>query len=303
MKRILLLVCTVLLLLCGCGEREENALHIGVMYSADILPLALMKEQGMDRAHDFHLDMQVFSSAKDRDAALQAGELDGVFTDYIGACIYQNAGLDVRICGVTDGDYLLLASPGSGIDSLAAAAGHSVAISQNTLIEYALEYILGEEGYSPDYLKKELVPRIPDRLQMLREGKVDLVLLPEPFSTLALQEGAVALGSANTAHLYPAVSAFTETALEDKSEEIARFYEAYDEATGQLNALPAGEADPALLEAAGFPKEALGSVTLPHYRPSMLPPQEDLQRAIGWAAEQGLCSPDLDPQALLWYPD
>ncbi|WP_195282557.1 ABC transporter substrate-binding protein [Harryflintia acetispora] len=302
MKRIFLLFLSVLLLLCGCGGREENALRLGVMYSADILPLALMKEQGMDQAHGFTLDMQVFSSAKDRDAALQAGELDGVFTDYIGVCIYQNAGLDVRITGVTDGDYLLLAAPGSGIGSLAGAAGQRVAISQNTLIEYALEYILGEEGYPPDYLKKELVPRIPDRLQMLRENKVELVLLPEPFSTLALQEGATALGSANTSHLYPAVSAFTGTALEKKGGEITRFYEAYDEAAGQLNALPAGEIDPALLEAAGFPKEAGVPATLPHYRPSALPSREDLQRAIGWAAERGLCSGDLSPDALLGSP-
>ena len=122
MKRILVLFLSVLLLLCGCGGREAEALRLGVMYSADILPLALMKEQGMDQAHGFTLDMQVFSSAKDRDAALQAGELDGVFTDYIGVCIYQNAGLDVRITGVTDGDYLLLAAPGSGIGSLAGAA-------------------------------------------------------------------------------------------------------------------------------------------------------------------------------------
>lgn len=45
-----------------------------------------------------------------------------MFTDFIGACIYQNAGLDVKITGMTDGDYLLLAGPDSGVTTLADAA-------------------------------------------------------------------------------------------------------------------------------------------------------------------------------------
>lgn len=226
--------------LAACGRQPEpDTLRIGVMYSSDIIPLAVMKDQKLDEKQGVVLDMQVFSSAKDRDAALQAGELDGVFTDFIGVCIYQNAGLDVKITGMTDGDYLLLAGPDSGVTTLADAAGKSIAISENTLIEYALDYILTQEGYGADYLKKAVVPRIPDRLEMLRSGEVDLCLLPRAVRDPSPSPTAPSeLGSANTAGLYPAVSAFTQSAIDGKAGAIRKYYAAYDEAVDYVNNTP-----------------------------------------------------------------
>ncbi|GKH47484.1 MULTISPECIES: ABC transporter substrate-binding protein [Anaerotruncus] len=286
--------------LAACGKQPEpDTLRIGVMYSSDIIPLAVMKDQKLDEKQGVVLDMQVFSSAKDRDAALQAGELDGVFTDFIGACIYQNAGLDVKITGMTDGDYLLLAGPDSGVTTLADAAGKSIAISENTLIEYALDYILTQEGYGADYLKKEVVPRIPDRLEMLRSGEVDLCLLPEPFATLALTDGAVELGSANTAGLYPAVSAFTQSAIDGKAGAIRKYYAAYDEAVDYVNNTPLSEYEPVVIAGAGFPEELAGRIELPVFRKNALPDAAVLSDAVAWASGKGLCPASLTPADLL----
>lgn len=284
---------------CSAEKPQPDTLRIGVMYSSDIIPLAVMKDRKLDEKQGVVLDMQVFSSAKDRDAALQAGELDGVFTDFIGACIYRNAGLDVKITGMTDGDYLLLAGPDSGVTALADAAGKSIAISENTLIEYALDYILAQDGYGGDYLKKEVVPRIPDRLEMLRSGEVDLCLLPEPFATLALTSGAVELGSANTAGLYPAVSAFTQSAIDGKAGAIKKFYAAYDEAVGYVNSTPLPEFEPVVIAGAGFPEELAGRIELPVFRKNALPGESVLSDAIAWASAKGLCSDSLAPADLL----
>ena len=284
---------------CAAKPAEPQALRIGVMYSSDIIPLAVIEDQKLDERHGFDLQMEVFSSAKDRDAALQAGELDGVFTDFVGVCIYQNAGLDVRVTGMTDGDYLLLAGKDTGIRSLADAAGGSIAISENTLIEYALDFLLEEDGYGADYLKKELVPRIPDRLELLRTGGVQLCLLPEPFATIAKRDGAALLGSANASGLYPAVSAFTGGALEKKADAIARFYAAYDEAVDYVNNTPVSEFEDVVIEGAGFPEELRGGIELPTFRKNALPDPADLQRAIDWAAAKGLCDGSLTPADLL----
>ncbi len=124
--------CAAAVILGGCSGKAktpvDTTVHLGVMYSSDIVPLTIITEQGLDKKYGFQLDMQVFSSAKDRDAALQAGKLDGVFTDFIGLCMYQNAGLDVKATGCTDGDYVLLAGKDTGITSLENTAGKSIAI-------------------------------------------------------------------------------------------------------------------------------------------------------------------------------
>ncbi len=298
-----LLLCGTAVLLSGCSGKAANSaegsIHLGVMYSSDIVPLTIITEQGLDKKHGIQLDMQVFSSAKDRDAALQAGELDGVFTDFVGLCMYQNAGLDVKATGCTDGDYVLLAGKDTGITSLSGAAGKSIAISENTLIEYSLDYMLNKAGFEDAYLDKTVVPRIPDRLEMLRSGKVDLVLLPEPFSTIAIKEGAVVLGSANTEGLYPAVSAFTQKAINEKSDAIEKLYLAYDEAADYLNSTPLKEYESLVIKGAGYPEELTGSIKLPVFRKNELPKMADLQAAIEWASKKGLCSSDLQPEQLL----
>lgn len=294
-----LLLAVMCLSACGGEGAREDVLRVGVMYSSDIIPLAVMKDQALDRKHGVELDMQVFSSARDRDAALQSGGLDGVFTDFVGACIYQNAGMDVKITGITDGDYMLLAGPGTGIDSLALAEGQSVAISENTLIEYALDFLLEKSGVGPDYLEKVVVPRIPDRLEMLRTGGVALCLLPEPFATLAVDGGAVILGTANTENLYPAVSAFSGTAISQNKDAIRRMYLAYDEAVDYINSTLVADFEDVIIQGAGFPKELAGKIRLPTFRKNALPDGQSLEAAIGWASDRGLCDKSLTPADLL----
>lgn len=307
---------------CGTGEKAEQEgqpqenqtelaelpeVHMGVMYSADIIPLAVMKEQKLDEKHGFLLNMEVFSSAKDRDAAFQAGELDGVFTDYVGVCMYQNAGLDVKITGCTDGDYRLVA--GAGIDTGAGAGtgagadtgaeGNTVAISENTLIEYTLDYLMEKQGYREGVLQKEVVPRIPDRVELLAAGQVDMALLPEPFATLAVQDGGMVLESANENGLYPAVSGFLQTAIEDKREALLAYYEAYDEAVDYVNNTAVEELEDIIIKEAGFPESLRGSIELPVYRKNTLPKTQELSHAIAWSAKKGLCEESLTPEDLL----
>lgn len=305
-KKLLATVLAGSLLMAGCGTQNtaENAgglpvLHIGVMYSADIIPLAVIQEQKLDEKNGFVLDMQVFSSAKDRDAALQAGELDGVFTDYIGVCMYQNAGIDVKITGCTDGDYQLVVGANEGVTALSECEGKSIAISENTLIEYTLDYLLEQNGYDRTYLEKVVVPKIPERVEMLGQGQVAMGLLPEPFATVAKEDGAILLGSANESGLYPAVSGFLQSSIDDNSEMIANYYTAYDEAVDYVNQTEVSKLEDIIVEKAGFPETLRGNIVLPEYRKNTLPDTKDLEKALAWAVEKGLCSETLTPEDLL----
>lgn len=181
-KNVLIIVLlTLLLMITGCSKKsevvssaeEKPVIRIGMMSSSDVIPFVLINENKLSDKYNFELELQVFTSAKDRDAALQAGELDGVLTDYIGVCMYQNAGLDVKITGITDGDYILVAGKDSGITDISQIKGKSIAISENTLIEYTLDNILKKNGLEDTDVVKEVVPRIPDRLELLRNDKIE----------------------------------------------------------------------------------------------------------------------------------
>ncbi len=316
--KITALACITALFLTGCSAKKESAqdqaglqesttkaedevlLRIGMMSSSDVIPFVLINEKGLADKYQLELQLETFSSAKDRDAALQAGELDGVITDYIGICMYQNANLDVRITGITDGDYILMAGKNTGISDISQIKGKSIAISENTLIDYTMDQILQNNGLASDDVVKEIVPRIPDRLELLRNDKIDLGLMPEPFATIALKDGAVFLGSANAIGLYPAVSAFTVDALEEKSAAIKKFYLAYNEAVDYMNQTDLSEYEETVIKAVGYPEEMKGKIEVKAFRTSTLPPREDVEDAIAWASARGLCSADLTYDQLVY---
>lgn len=298
---ILIVLLTVLLSFTGCSkkekedtnERETPVIRMGLMSSSDVIPFVLINENKLSEKYNFKLELQTFTSAKDRDAAFQAGELDGVIADYIGVCMYQNAGFDVKITGITDGDYILMAGKNSGINEISQVKGKSIAISENTLIEYTLDSILKKNGIKESDIVKEVVPRIPDRLELLRNNKIDLGLMPEPFATLALKDGAILLGSANEYGLYPAVSAFSTKALAGKKEAIINLYKAYNEAVDYMNHTDLKQYEETVINGVGYPKEMIGKISIKPFRESKLPAKEEVEDAIRWASKKGLCKSSL----------
>lgn len=299
----LILLFTMLLTVAGCSGKnaastasastEKPIIRIGMMSSSDVIPYVLINENKLADKYNFKLDLQVFTSAKDRDAAFQAGELDGVLTDYIGVCMYQNAGFDVKITGITDGDYILMAGKNTGITNISQIKGKSIAISEKTLIEYTLDTILEKNGMKDSDVVKEVVPRIPDRLELLRNNKIDLGLMPEPFATLGLNSGAVKLGTANECGLYPAVSAFSQKALDSKNQAIRSLYKAYNEAVDYMNHTDIRQYEKTVIKAVGYPQEMVGKITVKPFRTSKLPPKEDVSAAVNWASKKGLCKATL----------
>ncbi|MBP1927155.1 NitT/TauT family transport system substrate-binding protein [Sedimentibacter acidaminivorans] len=280
--------------------QEATEITIGMMSSSDVIPYVLINEIGLAEKYNIKLNLEVFTSAKDRDAAFQAEEIDGVLTDYIGVCMYQNANFDVKITGITDGDYLLLAGKNTGITDISQIKGKSIAISENTLIDYTFDDILKNNNIDNVDVTREVVPRIPDRLELLRNDKIDLGLMPEPFATLALNDGAVLLGSANEFDLYPAVSAFSQTVLDEKGEAIHNLYKAYNEAVDYMNKTNIRDYEEIVVKAVGYPEEMIGKIEIKPFRTSELPPKSEIEEAIAWASNKGLCSSDLKYEQMIY---
>ena len=282
------------------NEEEKTVITVGAMSSTDAIPLVLVEKNKLDEKYNIDLNIEMFKSAKDRDAAFQAGELDGVLSDLIGVTLYQNANFDVKITGSTDGDFLLVAGKDTGITSVEDVRGKSIGISENTLIDYSLDAILHNHNMELADVVTEIVPRMPDRLEMLQQGKLDFALLPEPFSTLALNNGATELGSANENGIFPAITAFSQKAIDEKAEAIEKLFVAYNEAVQYMNETDISEYEDVVIEKAGYPEDMAGSIELPKFRENVLPPKEDIEAAIKWASERGLCSPDLTYEQMVY---
>lgn len=301
--KLVSILLVLFLLLTGCSGQEASkadadstekpVIRFGAMISTDVIPFVLIEKNELDKKYNIDLQIEMFNNAKDRDAAFQAGELDGVLSDLIAVTMYQNADMDVKITGMTDGDFQLLAGKDTGITDISQLKGKKVGISENTLIDYSLDVILDNNDMSSSDVKKEIVPRMPDRYEMLNSGVLDFGLMPEPFATLALKNGAVNLGSANEYGLYPAVSAISQKAIDEKKEAIQNLFKAYDDAVEYMNNTDIAEYEDIVIEKVGYPEDMAGSIELPKFRKNTLPDKEAVESAIKWASERDLCSSDL----------
>lgn len=273
----------------------KQTLTFGMMGSIDSVPFVIAKEKGMFEKEGIEVNIETFKNSKDRDAAFQAGTLDGVICDEVAISLYQNADFDVKITGITDGDFMLVAGAKSGIKSLNDIKGKSAAISEKTAIEYTLDSILEKNSLTSKDVEKSVVPAIPTRLEMLNNGNVDTALLPEPFSSMAINAGGILLGSASNLATYPSVSAFTQKSIDEKGSEIQAFYKAYNEAVDFINSTPVSEYEDIIISTVGYPAEMKGKITLPNFRKNTLPAEAELKSVIDWATETGLITKALTP--------
>lgn len=305
-KLLLTITASFLVLsLSACSPAKETSvaknktINFGAMPSIDAVPIVIANEKGYFKKEGIDVNLQTFKNSKDRDAAYQAGSIDGVICDYIAVSLYQNADFNVKITGATDGDFMLVAGAKSGIKSINDIKGKSVAISEKTAIEYSLDKILENNSLKPTDVKKSVVPAIPTRLEMLSNNKVDAALLPEPFSSLAINDGGILLGSAGKLNSFTSVTAFTQKSIDDKSNEIKAFYKAYNEAVDYINSTPISEYEDTIIKTVGYPASMKGKITLPKFRKNTLPTEAEVQSAIDWTVKNGLVKKTLAPKDLM----
>ena len=306
MKKFVISIVTLTIVfgLVACGSvskdkvKEETKeptpqLTIGVMGSVDAVPLAIAQEKGIFDSNGVKVKVEIFKAAKDRDAALEAGLLDGVICDEIAVAIYQNAGIDMRIAGITDGMFTLVAGKESGINSVADFAGKKVAISEDTVIEYTLDKLAKEAGIAGQ-IEKVAVPPMPARMEMLNNGQVDGALLPSPFSDTAILAGAKEIARVDSKGQYISVIAFSEKALKDKAVSVEQFFKAYDQSAEYINTTPVSEYEDVIMNFVGYPEAMRGNIILPVFRSNSLPPKSDVEEVFQWAKDKGIITKEIN---------
>jgi NitT/TauT family transport system substrate-binding protein len=273
-------------------------LRVGVLPDADSLPLLVARAEGIFAAEGIDAELVSFKTAVERDAALQAGAIDGAVSDLLAVAFASRAGFDIKATSLTDGRYGILVAPGSGITSLGGLAGRSVGISSNTIIQYASETMLARAGVALSDIKSLAVPKIQLRMELLLAGQLDAACLPEPLLSVAGAKGAVLLASSDDAGLGAGVLAFSRAALDNRLSDIAAFYRGYWRAASKINA-NTDSYRAFLVDAAGFPAEVRDSFRFIAYKKPRLPSDADLAAVLSWMKAKALLAKDIDPSSLV----
>ncbi|WP_294169875.1 ABC transporter substrate-binding protein [uncultured Clostridium sp.] len=289
----------------GCAKtkteevKETKKLSFGAMSSIDIVPIVIAKEKGYFEEEGLELDFQLFTAAKDRDAALQAGELDGVIADEIAISIYQNSGIDMKITGATNGAWTLVVGKDSGIENLEDLKGKKMAISENTMIDYLSDYIAEENGVNSSEIEKIAIPAMPARLEALRNKQVDAAILPAPFNDTAVADGGKGLADIDNADIMISAIGFLQDQIDNNEEAIKAFFTGYNKAVEYMKNTDIKEYEDIVIKTVGYSEDTKGNLILPELNTNYLPDAEKVQAVFDWSKNNGIIDKDLKAEDVI----
>lgn len=295
----LLLVAALALAGCGGLAPEPAALRLGMLPILDALPFYVADAEGLFAAEGVQVEFVPVASAAERDQLMQAGQIDGMINDLISTLLYNRDGVQiviVRFARTATPDfpqYRILAAAGSGLSEPSDLRGVAIGISEGTVIQYVTERLLEAEGLAPSDIVTVAVPRIADRMSLLRSGELQAATLPDPLSSLALQDGAsVVLDDSAHPEYGNSVLSFRAAVVRERPEQVRRFLAALERAIEAVNAYPDRWAD-LLTERELVPAPLVGAYELPPFPPASLPSQAQWADVLAWAQEAGLIAGDV----------
>ena len=304
LKQIIILL-SLTLIIASCNQNNNkrdinsNQLIIGVMSSMDYLPLAVAEQRGYFAENDLDVTIQKFYSPNDRDAALQSNNLDGTILDYTGGAIQASGGIPLQFISQCDGTFEMIVSKDSDINSVDDFRGKKIAISRNTVIDFCTDLILSLAGMTTSDVEMTEINKIPLRLEMLDNNKIDATMLPDPFATIAKHEGNRFIIDMNSLSTKVTGIAFHQKAFDEKSEALKKLYVAYNKAIKDLQSEPISNFEELLIKEIGIPADLISNISLPSYTEAQKPQMSDLIAVEFWLKEKDLVSYDFNIESIV----
>ncbi|MDO4541166.1 MAG: MetQ/NlpA family ABC transporter substrate-binding protein [Syntrophomonadaceae bacterium] len=295
MKKLLLMLAALMLglMLGGCGGDKspgsDMQLTLGLMPDTESIPLVVAEMEGYFDDEGVDVTLIHFKSARDRDSALQSGELDGVVTDMVSVFFNNEGGIPLQATARTNGRLALMAGKNSGITEFTAGqvADKTLGLSLNTVMEYTADSLLAGHGLSVDAQYKTAVPQIPTRMEMLQGGQLDMAIMPDPFVSMALADGALLLTDTTGFEHTAGVFAFHRDVIQERPEAVKAVMRAFEAAVADLNQQGIEPWKDNVIENMGLPEASHELLVLPAYN-SAVPTEETFQAVQGWMHDKEL---------------
>lgn len=195
----LVLALALTLALASCGQQETQtqeteetpAAHYNVAALKGPTAMGLVKlmhdaESGAELTNDYTFTLA--ASADEVSPKLMQGELDiACVPANLAAVLYQKTGGEIVTLGINTLGVLYIVENGNAVTSMADLAGKTIVASgKGSTPEYALRYLLRENGVDPDGgVVIDWKSEHSECVSALATGAATIAMLPQPFVTVA----------------------------------------------------------------------------------------------------------------------
>jgi hypothetical protein len=253
-----------------------------MMPTLEGLPFYIARSEGIYDSLGLDLTILPFNSANDRDAVFQTGQMDGMVTDYPSAITLQAIHhTELGFIFKNDGYLCFIVSKESRINQPEQLIEKNIAVSRNTVVEYATDQLLNKAGIKYAETNKPEISQLPLRLQMLQYNQIDASFLPDPAASIAMNSKNKSLISTQELGIEFIATAFSRKALQEKRKEIELLITGYNLGVNHIKMHPQSEWKQVLMEI-GVPENLTGLIALPTYRKATRPSAEAIEKATHW---------------------
>jgi NitT/TauT family transport system substrate-binding protein len=306
-RKFLGLIVIISSLLAGCAQTpaETPTLKIGLLPVLEALPMYVADTQGYFKSEGINVEFVPAASAAERDQLMQAGQIDGMINDLVSTVLYNKDTQKIsvvrfaRTATPDSAQYSIYAAKNSGIAKPADLKGVEIGISEGTVIAYITDRLLQAEGLAPADIKTTPVVKISDRMQLLAQGQIKAATLPDPYSSLAAQGGAVLVADDRTHNdLGNSELSFSVATLKAKPNTVKKFLSALEKAVNDINASPQ-KFSSVLTDKQLIPAPLVGKYTLPKFPAASVPTEAQFKDVQDWMKGKGLIANPVDYSKLV----
>lgn len=315
----IILMLVMLLALAGCGNagapgvpapsgqagsQTAKPVKIGVLPIEDNLPFYVAEKDGLFQKAGVSVELVPFPSAVERDAALQAGQIDGEIADLVAVGLLKKGGTDVKVASIglgatpKEGRFAILSSPKSNIRKASELKDVEIGVSLNSIIDYVTDQMLHDVGLKDEDIKKLSVPKMPVRLDMLLSDQLKAACLPDPLATLAAAQGAHLVVDDTYRNITQTVLLFRKDSIDNNLAGLQAVVKVYGEAGQALTQNP-GQYRQLFIEKAQVPAPIKDTYQAPTFSNLQLPTQDEINSVMQWMVSKKLLPQPYSYQELI----
>lgn len=299
---VLMIMLAVALTVGGCGPQQQapgtsqdqgKPVKIGVLPIEDNLPFYVAEQDGFFGKAGVNVQLVPFTSAQERDVALQAGQIDGEVADLVAVGLIKKAGTDIKIAAIgmgatpKEGRFAILSSPNSKIKKPQDLKNVEIGVSENSIIDYVTDQMLGDAKLTPAEIKKMPIPNMPVRKDMLLANKIEAACLPDPLATLAVAQGAQLVVDDTYRNVSQTVILFRAASIKSNLQGIKAVVKVYGDAGQALTKEPERYRN-LVIEKAKIPDPLKSSYPVPTFSALRLPSEEEVNSVMQWMVNKKL---------------
>lgn len=277
----------------------REPLKIALLPIIDSLPFYVAAQHHYFEEAGVNVEAVRVASAAARDQLMQSGQIDGMLNEIISSANFNREQPRVQVVSVVRTSrpgnplFRLLAAPDSPHRHIKSLAGVPIGISRHTIIEYVTDRLLENADIPSDQIRKQSIPAIPERYQLLIQGRLAAATLPDPLAMSAIEAGAVLVSDDTAVGDYSfSILTFSIAAVKEKHDQIQGFISAWHRAAAAINAEPQSHRN-LMLEKIRIPPNVRDSFAIPPFVHGRVPTEAQWNDAMNWMLSRKLLATPL----------